>query len=124
MSFAKMNKESLIKVADFFDILLDPTDGVKEIRLKLDDEGKTYEMWKKFNEPVQEKESPTGVAFNQTNLLLKMTRKNPTFEAYGYRFTKDSPYRAVPAEDAEKIMSEHEGFVIATPSEVKSFFDK
>lgn len=124
MSFAKMNKETLTKVADFFDILLDPTDGVKEIRLKLEDEGATYENWKKFNEPEKEKEAPSGVAFNQTNLLLKMVRQNPTFEAFGYRFTKESPYRAVPADDAEKIMNTHEGFVIATPSEVKSFFDK
>lgn len=124
MSFAKMNKETLTKVADFFDILLDPTDGVKEIRLKLEEDGATYESWKKFNEPEKEKEVPTGVAFNQTNLLLKMVRQNPTFEAFGYRFTKESPYRAVPADDAEKIMNAHEGFVIATPSEVKSFFDK
>jgi len=124
MSFAKMNKDTLTKVADFFDILIDPTDGVKEIRLKLEDEGKTYDMWKKFNDPEQEKNEPSGIAFNQKNLLLKMTRQNPTFETYGYRFTRESPYRAVPAEDAEKIMSEHEGFVIATPSEVKSFFDK
>lgn len=123
MSFSKMNKESLIKVAEFFDILVDPQDGVKDIRVKLDQDGATYETWKKFNDP-EEAKVPEGVAFKQATILLKMTRMNGTFEAFGYRFTRDAPYRAVPEEDAEKIMAVFDGFVIATPSEVKSFYDK
>jgi hypothetical protein len=123
MSFARMNRETLLKVADFFDINVDAQDGPKEIRLKLDDAGKTYDMWKRFNDP-DESNVPDGIAFKQSNLLIKMTRQNPTFEVFGYRFTRTSPYRAVPADDAQRIMDMYDGFVIATPSEVKSFYDK
>lgn len=123
MSFARMNRETLLKVADFFDIQVDTQDGPKDIRIKLDDNGKTYEMWKKFNDP-DEDNVPDGIAFKQSNLLLKMVRQNPTFEVFGYKFTKNSPYRAIPSDDAQKIMDTFEGFVIATPSEVKSFYDK
>ena len=36
MSFAKMNKDTLTKVADFFDILIDPTDGLTGVLLARD----------------------------------------------------------------------------------------
>lgn len=124
MSFQQMKVDELRAAAAFWDILLEPGEGKKEIILKLQEEGKTYAEYKKFHpDPEDESEETSNVPFApQSTMLIKMVRPNGTFEAYGYRFTRDHPYVVVPAEDGQKIIGSFEGFVIATPDEVKSFY--
>lgn len=126
MSFKRMGLEKIKEVASFFDVPVAVTDSKEEIALKLDEAGATFAKWKKFHEEDDEKEvsaGPEAIAF-QSTLLLKMNRQNPTLEVFGYKFTKSHPYAVVPTEDAQKIMDAYDGFSIATPSEVKSFYDK
>lgn len=125
MSFSRMGLEKLKEVASFFDVPVESTDKKEDIVFKLDEGGKKYSDWKKFNEREDDEPStgPDSIAF-QSTLLLKMVRQNPTLEVYGYRFTKDHPYQVVPADDAQRIIDQYEGFAIATPAEVKSFYDK
>lgn len=121
MSFDKMKLEELQKAAHLFEIQITEADTRKEIIVKLQESGKTFAMYKRFTDPEEENE-PGPVEFSQT-LLLKMERQNPSFEVFGYKFTRTHPYQVMPQEDAQKIMDTYEGFTIATPDEVKSFYN-
>jgi len=115
-----MRLEELQKVATFFDIEITENDTKKEIINKLQENGRTYSVYKKFTEQNDEDQAP-DLQFGKT-ILLKMARLNPSFEAYGYKFTKTHPFNVMPQEDAQKIMDTYEGFVIASPDEAKSFY--
>lgn len=115
-----MKLEDLQKVAHLFEIDITESDTKKEIILKLQESGKTYAMYKKFTQE-EEDDAPTGVQFGST-MLLKMTRLNPSFEVFGYKFTKTHPYQVMSQEDAQKIIDTYEGFIIASPDEAKSFY--
>lgn len=115
-----MKLEDLQKAAHLFGITITENDTKKEIAVKLQEDGKTYAMYKKFTEQQNSSEE-TEVQFSNT-ILLKMARLNPSFEAYGYKFTKTHPYQVMSQEDAQKIMDTYEGFVIASPDEAKSFY--
>jgi hypothetical protein len=120
MSFSAMKLEELQKAAHLFGIAITEEDTKKEIINKIQENGKTYAMYKKFEEPSDETAN-SSIEFNST-ILLKMSRQNPSFEAYGYKFTRSHPYQVMPQEDAQTIMDTYDGFVIATPDEVKSFY--
>lgn len=120
MSFANMKLEDLQKVAHFFELEITETDKKADIINKLQENGKTYSMYKKFTEQSAQSEE-ASVHFSST-ILLKMSRQNPSFEAFGYRFSRTHPYQVMPQEDAQKIMDTYEGFVIASPDEARSFY--
>lgn len=122
MSFNSMRLEELQKAAHLFEIPVTEEDTKKEIILKLQENGKTYSMYKRFENPESRDTIAGQVEFSST-ILLKMNRLNPSFEAFGYKFTKTHPYQVMPQEDAQKIMDTYDGFVIATPDEVKSFYN-
>lgn len=120
MSFTSLRLEDLQKAAHLFGVEITEADTKKEIIVKLQENGKTYSMYKKFTEQDETSEE-TEVQFGST-ILLKMSRLNPSFEAYGYKFTKSHPYQVMSQEDAQKIMDTYEGFVIASPDEARSFY--
>ena len=115
-----MKLEDLQKVAHFFEIEITENDTRKDIAFKLQENGKTYSMYKKFTEQ-QEDEKSTDVQFGKT-ILLKMSRLNPSFEVFGYKFTKTHPYQVMSQEDAQRIIDTYDGFVIASPDEARSFY--
>lgn len=121
MSYSTMRLEELQRVATFFDVEITESDTKKEIINKLQEAGRTYAVYKKFTEQNETSED-TEIQFGQT-ILLKMARLNPSFEVYGYKFTSAHPYQVMSEEDAQKIMSTYEGFVIASPDEAKSFYN-
>jgi hypothetical protein len=116
-----MKLEELQGVAHFFEIDITENDTKKEIITKLQENGRTYSVYKKFTEEQQSVSEGTEIQFGKT-ILLKMARLNPSFEAYGYKFTKTHPYQVMSQEDAQKIMDTYEGFIIASPDEAKSFY--
>lgn len=121
MSYQSMKLEELQGVAHFFEIEITENDTKKEIITKLHENGRTYATYKKFIDAQQPGSDDTEIQFGNT-ILLKMARLNPSFEAYGYKFTKVHPYQVMSQEDAQKIMDTYEGFVIASPDEAKSFY--
>lgn len=121
MSYQAMRLEELQNVAHFFEIEITENDTKKEIIMKLHENGRTYALYKKFTEAQPTGSDDTEIQFGKT-ILLKMARLNPSFEAYGYKFTKTHPYQVMSQEDAQKIMDTYEGFVIASPDEAKSFY--
>lgn len=78
------------------------------------------------DEEVEAEEVPAVVEEQDgadDEVLVKMTRKNGTYEAYGYRFSKRHPFKSVPASVAERLVEEEEGFCLALPSEVKDYYN-
>lgn len=55
--------------------------------------------------------------------LVRMWRKNKTYEILGYRFTQDNPYALVTPEVAEYLTeSDPQGFRYATPKEAIEYY--
>jgi|ERR1044072_3203571 hypothetical protein len=156
MSFVKLNKKELLQAAAFFGIDEFTESNTKpEIIAGLDeDENATWDNYKKFHEakknneevpdhdpdeevepgvhaPDEPAEEPfsepatEAVQFDR-QVLLRMDRKNPTYEILGYKFTKDQPFHVMSEDDAQQIidlsMLEGGGFRIATPAEARSYF--
>jgi hypothetical protein len=131
MSFNKMSVKELRAVAEMFGV--DVAGLNKATVLKtLEDEGVTYESYEAFSsaEKVTPEEegyvTPTAPVSDSTLTLIKMTRPNPSYEImYGkdtYVFTHRHPYVAVPEDVADFIFDTEQGFQIATPKEVRSFY--
>lgn len=120
MSFTTMSKEKLLKVADKFAVDVPEGATNKEIVKLLEDKEVTYAKYKKIF--VDEEESADLDDFRSAPILVKMERKNPTFEAFGYRFTKQHPFVPMSESDAQQIFDHFDGFRIATPSEAQRFY--
>lgn len=56
-------------------------------------------------------------------ILVRMDRKNGTYETHGLRFTKAHPYKPVPLSVGESIIKTEKGFSIALPSEVEEYYN-
>lgn len=145
MSFNNLKVDELRDVADFFVVEVEqanPDKGAtkKEIlaALAAGDEPVT---WKDYNEiylPAKEKDVPAPESepveeeevvvkadeaeADTTMVLVKYERKNPTWEVGGYLFSHDHPYKAVPEELAERLVSDAGGFRVALPSEVTKYY--
>jgi hypothetical protein len=53
---------------------------------------------------------------------LKMTRKNPTFEVRGVKFTRENPFALVKEEDVDYLIEVVGGFEVARRSEVERYY--
>ena len=137
-SFNDMNNDELLAVAEQFAV-----DGVSNrqkketILKKIEEDGVTFEMWRSLqeeiedeqedlaeldqtplNEPVTEEAEGDG----QEEILVKMTRRNKTYEVRGYRFTQQHPYALVKEEDADYLIEFGGGFRQASPKEAREFY--
>lgn len=54
--------------------------------------------------------------------LIKMDRKNPSFEFRRYKFTQENPYAVMDADDAQAILSKEDGFRQAFPNELQEYY--
>lgn len=128
MTFATMKIAELRKVAEEFGVDLNQASGKVEILKCLEEEGVTYDNWKLVygtpaDAPVREPVKTVVVTSGGDTILVKMTRPNPHYETFGYTFTKEHPYVAMSASDAQRIFDvEKWGFEIATPSEVQNYY--
>lgn len=138
MAFTSLNKDELLNVALYFAVDLEGDNPTKKellAALAAGDEPVTWEDYtesylpsKVAEDDVDETPAPAPVveevveAKGEENVLLKMSRANLLFEAYGYSFTKEHPFRPVTEAAAEDILREFEGFSIATPKEVREYY--
>ena len=56
-------------------------------------------------------------------VLVRMTRNNFRYDIMGKTFTKEHPFVAMGKEDAQRIFDKEEGFRLATPAEVREFYN-
>lgn len=123
MSLTSLNKEELTKLAAKADVELDGDETNKQIIAKLKENNVGYEFYKKaFLEDDTEESEETTTLFKNSDVLIKMERKNPTFQAYGVTFTRDHPYAIVNESTAQQIIDNYDGFRLASPAEAKAFY--
>lgn len=126
-------------IADELAVELDGATKKSDIIEALIDQGVTMEMVKEHVYPDVEEDDevvaqpqrtvqpkPTEPELSGDTLVIKMTRNNKRWDAYGegkrvYTFTNDHPYVIVPAEDADRILDEY-GFRLASPKEVREYY--
>lgn len=137
-------EESELKaVAEFYGVDLQEDMSNDEIVAELEDFGVTPEMWDSVKaeaekaladeaesakrRPGRPKKAAAPKPTKQDvqsggSVVVKMNRLNPTYETHGHRFTKDHPYVAMSAEDAQEIFDTEEGFTLANPREVQEYY--
>lgn len=132
MSLEDLTKKELLELGDQFGVELKPQMSKENIVTELQENGVTFDFVKKNKELVDQEneldadleveEPPKKKLTRENSILMLMTRKNPTFEVLGYRFTKEHPFAVVSEDDADEIMSLWEGFRPATPNEVREYY--
>jgi hypothetical protein len=143
---AKMDKQELIDLADEIGGVedLDMSMTQKVMLAKLAEAGYTEEAHQAKHAPknvvttadaapLPEQQENTVVTVEDEakvvsqlkpaeKILLKMTRENFSYEVRGYRFTREHPFVAVNAEDADYLIENEEGFRPASPKEAREFY--
>ena len=141
MSFIKLHTDVLTQVADHFGVDLESVDKNEKGEPKrpalikaLSQNGISWEMYKAaFPDPEDLPEVEQADATDVTvvekspvraepQILLRMHRANAKYEVRGYNFTREHPFLPVAQSDAEFIISNHEGFRVALPSEAEEFY--
>lgn len=133
MSFDQLKLDELRQIAESFGVDLEGAKTKIEIVAALTEEGVTFDMFKNFQEAEREdvedelEEEPVPTPkkqkrSNEPTILVKMERKNFTYETYGYTFTFDHPFVAIPEKIAQDIFDTQDGFRPATPREVQEYY--
>lgn len=132
MSFEAMKVADLRVVAETFGVDHEEAKNKAELIAILAEEGVSYDMYDKFlnsekdeaeaviEEPASVKKEPKKKA--KDTVLVKMDRKNPSYQTYGYIFSWDHPFVAIPEDVAQEIFDNEDGFRMATPREVQEFY--
>jgi hypothetical protein len=129
MSFDTLKIAELKKVADSFGVDLPEKVNKQQAISALEEEGITYEMYAKFSTSekdeldVPEEPKKKVVLKKENAILVKMDKANPSYTIYGYSFTHDHPFVAMPESDAQKIFDTEQGFRPATPREAQEFYN-
>lgn len=126
MSFRSLKKSDLLDAALFFEVHVTDDDTKEEILAALDEKEISWNNYKKFYLREEDPQS-TDISSELNNMvLLKMDRKNPTFDIFGRRFTQKQPFQVVSEDEAQEIIDATEdmggGFRIASPSEARKYF--
>lgn len=123
-----MKVSELKEIADYFGVDLEGAKGKAAILSTMEEEGVTYDMYKKFVDAEQAEpevvSKPKNKPVNEgPSVLVKMERGNPSYSVNGFVFTREHPYVAMSEEDAEFIFETQEGFRMATPREVQEYYN-
>jgi len=128
MSFEEMNINELRDVAREFGVDIENIKTKAGIAGALATDGVTYEMYNTISlaEKVElepEVSAPkSAVKPGVDSMLVRMDRKNGTYETRGVTFTRDHPYALVDIDTAQDIFDNEEGFRPATPRELQEFY--
>lgn len=131
MIFENLNKTELRAVAEEFGVEFGEGFKKKDMINAIQEDGVTWDMYKQAfpddeeDEPVQETApvtAPVKTAKATDQVLMKMVRRNPTYEIRGHKFTRKHPFALVSSDDANYIIEHIEGFRIASPREAEEFY--
>lgn len=144
MSFQSLNKDELTAVAEFFVVDVEVADAEKGATKKellaalaAGDDPVTWDQYKEIYlknavelAPQAPKVEAQSAAVEEDEpedegnlVLVRYLRRNPTWEVVGYTFTKEHPFKSVPAEIAEYLVLKQEGFRLALPTEVSDYYN-
>lgn len=129
MSFEEMNISELRDVAREFDVDIESVKTKADIAAAIAADGVTYEMYNTISLAEKVKleadtptPEPTTAKPGVDSMLVRMDRKNGTYETHGVTFTKDHPYALVSMDTAQDIFDNEIGFRPATPRELQEFY--
>ena len=127
MSFETLKKEKLLEIAEEFGVDVKATDTKALIIAAFAEDGVNWEDTIKFDKDVAEadvqlKAEAVVAKSEEEQVLIRMTRKNPTYEIRGYVFKNVHPFALVAESDAEWITENDEGFRYASPKEATEFY--
>jgi hypothetical protein len=129
-----LTKEELLAAGNMFASATSNAMNKPEIIKVLEEDGVTYEDYmdlvnatseaQEVDVPVLDDEPLENAveAPEKADFLLKMTRKNFTYQIRGYQFTKQHPFALVSEDDADYLIEEVGGFRPATPKELAQFY--
>jgi hypothetical protein len=128
MSFKDLKLPELKEIAESFGIDMPEKITKNALILLMQEEGVTYQDYERFmNIDKDEIEVPVNNApalslRNESTVLVKMERRNFSYQVGPVTFTMDHPYMALPQSFAQEIFDHHEGFRPATPREVQDYY--
>ena len=129
MSLESMKLAELKRVAEEFGVDLESSKTKAEVLAALAEEGVTSELINNLKQVEREEMPPAPVFSNAEDFnkdpnsaLVKMERKNKSYETFGYTFSQEHPFVAMPMEAAMEIFDTQEGFRLATPREVNEYY--
>lgn len=131
MSFETLKLSELKKVAEDFGVDVKNLKGKNDIVAALAEEGVTWQVYEKTIKDVKNaaEEAPEVLpkfdpkqALPKDTVLVRMTRENFRYDIMGFTFTKEHPFVAMAQDKAQAIFDKEEGFRLATPTEVQSFY--
>ena len=127
MSLKNLKVAELREVAEEFGVDLDGVTKKADILKALEAEGVSEEVYANFvgaehEEAPEAPEVPAAKKIEGPEVVVKMERENPTFEVFGFVFTKRHPFVVMSAEDAQRIFDSEKGFRQATPRETQEYY--
>ena len=133
MSLTDLDVKELRRAAEYFGADIEGVRGKLNIVQKLEYEGVDWTMYKEWNdrEKAEEPEKevhdkgefvPEPPKADGPTILLRMVRANAAYDTFGFTFTREHPFCVVPEGVAESILENEEGFRIALPKELESFY--
>lgn len=131
MSFEKLEKDELLKIAEAFGVEVNANSRPATIAKRLEEDGVTWDMAKEqvpelggdFEEAEEEvtREVAEEKA-KEPQVLVKMDRANQRYDVRGFTFTQQNPFAIMPESDALWVVRNVEGFRRAVPEEAEEFY--
>ena len=128
MSLQSLKVSELKNVAEEYGVDIEGAKNKQEILAMLAEEGVTDELLDKLAKVEKEELKPLKSTqimkddYDGEIALVKMERKNKSYETHGFYFTQADPFVSMPMSVAVEIFKHEEGFRLATPVEVKEFY--
>lgn len=138
MSFETMGKPELQAVCEEYGIEIDAKTKA-QLLADLLAEGVNYDDYQKLKEApkvdveevldpavIQQHKAQEALKENRNDeedVLVKMERKNMRYDLKGFTFTNEHPYVVMGKTQAQEIFDAQDGFRLATPREVESFYN-
>lgn len=130
-TFMDLTKKELLDAAEYFGVDdVKQSDSKPTVANALEEAGVTMEQYNKFFGKEEQEDlegeplpvAPVKAVDPSDAILIKMERRNPTYELRGYVFKAEHPFALVSEEDANWILENEKGFRMASPKEAKEFY--
>jgi hypothetical protein len=123
-------KPELVAYAEEFGVELKSGMTKDAIVSAFEEDGVTVDIIKGFHPDEEESEEVVEDAapvvdepVDESSLVLvKMNRRNASYQVRGYQFTREHPFALVTEEDADYLTEHEEGFSMASPKEAREFY--
>lgn len=130
MSFDTLKIADLKQIASDFAVDTESLKNKKDLIAALSEEGVTWSVYAKTLENLADEEikEDAPIRFDHKKelaadmVLVRMTRENHRYDILGVTFTKQHPFAPMSSNQAQEIFDKEEGFRLATPNEVQSFY--